>query len=737
MVAPDDSIEVNALTLLVTPALGDLLHINDITDSNNSFKITIQTAIALYDSLAATLTNKSIVASQLTGIIADARMPNLTGDVTTSEGAVDTTIAAKAVTIAMLADGTDGELITWGTDAVAATVATGSSGQILTSNGAGTAPTFQAGGAADNLGNHTATTDLLMGTNAVQFGIDAAAPASSITYITNLAAGVQYNALTGDIHDFLVNAVSQMTISASTIDFQANTLTDILDITSITSLNGVAIGNYILTTDNTFDTAGTGLTSSASTVNVIGTASRITANANDIDIASDYVGQASITTLGTIGTGTWQGTTVAVNQGGTGVTTSTGTTNVVLSGSPTIVTPTIVSFTNANHDHTNAAGGGALTVGTAVVGTAAQFDTALSDDNFVFDGATNVLTGAIQITAGTMRIPLSATPTMAVDGDFAVDTTITDFSMGLIKYFDGEEMAVPAVPIAQLTTPSDGDAVTYNATTDEFELRTPSGSGDMVLASIQTVTGAKTFADNAFLIQNPAITFEYLFQGGAIVADRTITLPVLTANSTMAFADFANAWGTQNQNIAATGKWQEGGVNTSPIGVHDISMPATAMYPTTTLPCSALAKVELPTNDIDIQTLDFTSTAADERAQFSFPMIRQYDTTATITVTLYWSHAGAATGNVNWRIGALARGQGDAIDTAMTFSADFTDAAGTANQIQEVTSGSFTPGGTPADADLWFMEIMRQGSDAADTFDTTVRLHGAVVHITTDAATAA
>tara|TARA_R110002167_G_scaffold64455_2_gene182255 strand:- start:6390 stop:8243 length:1854 start_codon:yes stop_codon:yes gene_type:complete len=44
-----------------------------------------------------TLTNKSIVASQLTGIIADARMPNLTGAITTVEGAVATTLVANSV----------------------------------------------------------------------------------------------------------------------------------------------------------------------------------------------------------------------------------------------------------------------------------------------------------------------------------------------------------------------------------------------------------------------------------------------------------------------------------------------------------------------------------------------------------------------------------------------------------------------------------------------------------------
>ena len=50
---------------------------------------------------------------------------------------------------------------------------------------------------------------------------------------------------------------------------------------------------------------------------------------------------ANLTTVGTIGTGTWEGTTVAVAQGGTGVTSKTGTTNVVLSNSPTLVTPAL------------------------------------------------------------------------------------------------------------------------------------------------------------------------------------------------------------------------------------------------------------------------------------------------------------------------------------------------------------------------------------------------------------
>jgi hypothetical protein len=65
-------------------------------------------------------------------------------------------------------------------------------------------------------------------------------------------------------------------------------------------------------------TAGNGLTKSGNTLDVVGTADRITANADSIDIASTYVGQSSITTLGTITTGTWNGTAIAVANGGTG-----------------------------------------------------------------------------------------------------------------------------------------------------------------------------------------------------------------------------------------------------------------------------------------------------------------------------------------------------------------------------------------------------------------------------------
>lgn len=84
-----------------------------------------------------------------------------------------------------------------------------------------------------------------------------------------------------------------------------------LDTTALTFTQFSGAGQY---------SGGDGLTLTGTTFAVGGTTDRITVNADSIDIASTYVGQASITTVGTISSGTWNGSTIGVEYGGTGVT---------------------------------------------------------------------------------------------------------------------------------------------------------------------------------------------------------------------------------------------------------------------------------------------------------------------------------------------------------------------------------------------------------------------------------
>ena len=83
--------------------------------------------------------------------------------------------------------------------------------------------------------------------------------------------------------------------------------------------------------------------------------------------------------------------------------------------------------------------------------------------------------------ADDLEIPNSATPTVDTNGQIAIDTSVTDFSHGILKYYSGEEMAVVSMPIAELTTPTNGHVVAYNATNDEFELVASAGGGSSVI----------------------------------------------------------------------------------------------------------------------------------------------------------------------------------------------------------------------------------------------------------------
>ena len=68
-------------------------------------------------------------------------------------------------------------------------------------------------------------------------------------------------------------------------------------------------------------------------------------------------------------------------------------------------------------------------------------------------------------------------------------------------------------------------------------------------------TGVNSFQDNELQINNAANTFQYIFGPRAIVADRTVDLPLLTGDDVFVMASFVNIWGNgirQTFNPSAT-----------------------------------------------------------------------------------------------------------------------------------------------------------------------------------------
>lgn len=140
--------------------------------------------------------------------------------------------------------------------------------------------------------------------------------------------------------DFALFSASGNLIAGEGLSKNGNTL-------QVNVANGIEIAADNVQLASTV--AGAGLTYTSGVLAVVGTANRITVNADSIDIASTYVGQSTITTLGTIGTGTWQGTVISPTYGGTGV--NNGSKTITLGGNLTTsgafaTTLTVTAATN-------------------------------------------------------------------------------------------------------------------------------------------------------------------------------------------------------------------------------------------------------------------------------------------------------------------------------------------------------------------------------------------------------
>jgi hypothetical protein len=273
--------------------------------------------------------------------------------------------------------------------------------------------------------------------------------------------------------------------------------------------------------------------------------------------------------------------------------------------------------------------------------------------------------------------------------------------------------------------------------------------GDSSLVTVGTVasgTWQGTAVASAYLDADTA----HLGVAQAFTADKTFNDNVNATFGTGGDADIdydgtdmkinPQVVGSGNLDITAgnldvlTGTVQEAGVDISPIGLHDTWIPVSAVWPATTLPCGDLTKRELATYDVDIQTMAFTSTTADEVCQCSWTMPKEWDG-GTVTAEFIWTALGGSAGNVRWGIQGVAFANDDALDAAFGNIQEVTD-AWIANDDQHTSAATpaLTIAGSPAAGEMVQFKFLRSGSDAADTFATTAELIGVRINYTTDSA---
>lgn len=201
-------------------------------------------------------------------------------------------------------------------------------------------------------------------------------------------------------------------------------------------------------------TAGDGLTKDGNTLNVGGTTDRITVTANAVDIASTYAGQSTITTLGTVTTGTWSASTIVVGKGGTGATTFTA--NGIIYGN--ITDPLQVTAAGTQYQVLQAGSGGTPTFGALNLGQSAAITGTLPLGNGG-TGATTAL--AARSALGTPAkykayVPSGSTTAVVTHSLGTTDVTVEiyEVSTGNTVYCDVTRYSIDIVNLVFSTAPT-------------------------------------------------------------------------------------------------------------------------------------------------------------------------------------------------------------------------------------------------------------------------------------------
>lgn len=338
-----------------------------------------------------------------------------------------------------------------------------------------------------------------------------------------------------------------------------------------------------------------------------------------------------------------------------------------------------------------------------------------ADDILIKDG------GTIGVASSTSAITIASTGIVTLVDDLVLKdaatigvasstSAISIASTGIVTFID-DIVIKDAGTIGSASAPtamaiSSGGIVTF---LDDILIKDGGTIGVASSTSAITISsaGIVTLVDD--LLLKDACTIGTATTAGAIA---------IAADGTV---DLATAGATVNSAVIKTA------------GTETIYVPASAMYPTTTAGCAALAQVEGTAGRPELKCLDFDP-SSDENAQFTVAFPKSWNA-GTITFRAFFTVTGTNTGTVSWSLAGGSTADNGVIDTAFGTAVAPTAKAhsGTSNDIDVTAVSGAVTIANAADDTMTFFNIERDIS--ADDQSGDARLLGIQIFYTTSAAT--
>ena len=291
-------------------------------------------------------------------------------------------------------------------------------------------------------------------------------------------------------------------LAAGSVQFTENDLAVVRNINAsgiVTTLTG-NLTTANITTGNIV--TGIVTTISGTTLNYTGIGTIATLRGTDLN----YSGLGTVTTLrGTNLNYTGIGTIGTLNSTTGNITTGNITTGNIVTGIVTTISGTTLNYTG--------------------IGTVATLNSTTAN---VTTG--NIVTGIVTTLSGTTLdytgIGTIATLNSTTGNITTANVTTGNIVTGIITTISGTTLNYTGI----------GTIATLNSTNATLTNINASGvtTIGLLTATNLYVSGVGTFLSSGLKIRNPANTFQYNITGGAIAADRTLNLPVITGTDTVA-----------------------------------------------------------------------------------------------------------------------------------------------------------------------------------------------------------